>query len=1081
MELETALAFTDAIVFEKQGVHLSDLQRAMLRESWSWQRQSYDQIAEAYGYSSTYLKHDVGPKLWKLISAALAEKVNKTSFRSAIERRFLAEAPPEIQTRESTHCSWNEAPDIPYFYDRHSELAQLQSWIVDQQCRLITILGMGGMGKTSLSVKLAQQVQNRFEWVVWRSLRNLPSLQELTAELLQDFVQAASIPETVSGRVSSLLKFLRSRSCLIILDNAEGIAKQEDYHHLFRQIGETRHSSCVVLTSRELPDAVRLMQGDTLPVRSLNLSGLSVTAGQQLFALRGEFQGSIADWQRLIAQYSGNPLALKLISTTIQTIFDGSIADFLSEETFVFGDIRNLIRQQFEELSDPEKSILYWLAIDREPVSFAVLRSKIFPKIQSETLIDSLEALEHRSLIEKQSAGFSLQPVVMEYAIDRFVQHITQEILSNSPPVLLKTHALLNPHAKDYIRQTQIRLILTPILEQISDPDRSDLLQRLQQFQNQPAHRIGYAGGNLLNLMGQQQVNLTECDLSQLILWQSDLRQTTLHRVDLSGSDLTGSAFTEAFGIVFSVAFSPDGASLAIGDAEGRLKLWDVSTGALLMQQEAHIGWIWSLAFSPDCQTLATGSSDRTIRLWDIPTGDCLQTLEEHASAIWSLAFSPDGTYLASGSDDQIVRSNLKTGHCDRWSGHRGRILSIAFSPDGTYLASGSDDQTIRVWNFNTGNCETVLTGHRDRVEAVVFSPLGDRIASGSADHTIRLWSIQSGQCLQRVEGHDDRVRSLVFDDAQTLISSGDDQTIRVWQVSNGQCLTTLRGHRNAVFSIALNQNGIIASGGLDQTVRLWSLQTGQCLKTLHGYTNAVVALALSSDGTTLVSGGTDRVIRSWNVHTGHCEKILSGHEGWVTSIALHPNGDWIASGSHDRTIRLWSLKTKQCLEIFRAHDHWVQSVAFSPDGEFLASGSDDRTLRIWSIGARQCIKVLQGHHSWVWAVCFSPDGTRIASSSDDHTIRIWDRETGACLNVLEGHTQQVQAIAFNQTGELLASGSSDQTVRVWSVQTSHCEWEQRSDGASVVSPNQPLPQNAARTSKWRLFGCLWRKRRTCQ
>lgn len=1042
MELETALAFTDAIVFEKQGVHLNDLQRAMLRESWSWQRQSYDQIAEAYGYSSTYLKHDIGPKLWKLISAALEEKVNKTSFRAAIERRFLAELPPEIQTvRESVHCSWNEAPDVPYFYDRTDELAQLQTWIVDQQCRLITILGMGGIGKTSLSVKLAQQVQNQFEWVVWRSLRNVLSLQELATELLQDFVQEASIPETATGKVSSLLKFLRSRRCLIVLDNAEGIAKQEDYHYLFRQIGETRHQSCVVLTSRELPDAVRLMQGETLPVRSLNLTGLSVAAGQQIFALRGKFQGSIADWNRLISQYSGNPLALKLISTTIQTIFDGCLSDFLSEETFVFGDIRSLIRQQFEELSDPEKSILYWLAIDREPVSFASLRSKMFPKLQSEILIDSLETLEHRSLIEKQSDGFSLQPVVMEYAIDQLVQHITQEILSDAPPALLKTHALLNPHAKDYIRQTQIRLILTPILEQLSTQigDRSYLMQRLKQFQGQSSNRIGYAGGNLLNLICQQQIDLTDFDLSHLVLWQSDLRQTNLHRVNLSGCDLSGSAFTEAFGIVFGVAFSPDGSRFAIGDAEGRLKLWDVSTGALLMQQEAHLGWIWSLAFSPDRQTLATGSSDRTIRLWDINTGKCLKTLEEHTSAIWAVAFSPDGTYLASGSDDQIVRSNLETGQCDRWSGHQGRILSIAFSPNGSYLASGSDDQTIRLWNLNTGNCEKVLTGHCDRVGAVVFSPSGDWIASGSADRTIRLWSIQSGQCIQQFEGHDDRVRAIAFNDAQTLISSGDDQTIRVWQVSTGQCLTTLRAHRNAVFSIALNQNGILASGGLDQTVRLWSLQTGQCLKTLHGYTNAIVALAISSNGTTIVSGGTDRVIRSWNVQTGNCEKILDGHEDWVTSIALHPNGEWIASGGLDRTIRLWSLKTNQCIGILRAHDNWVQSVAFSPSGEFLASGSDDRTIRIWSISTRQCVKVLQGHHSWVWAVCFSPDGTRLASSSDDHTIRIWDVETGACLNLLEGHTQQVQAIAFNQTGELLASGSSDQTVRVWSVQTGQC------------------------------------------
>ncbi len=88
MDLEQALAFTDQLVFAKVGTHLSDLQQAMLRESWSWQRQSYDKIADTYGYSPTYLKHDIGPKLWRLLSSVLDEKVNKTSFRAAIERRF---------------------------------------------------------------------------------------------------------------------------------------------------------------------------------------------------------------------------------------------------------------------------------------------------------------------------------------------------------------------------------------------------------------------------------------------------------------------------------------------------------------------------------------------------------------------------------------------------------------------------------------------------------------------------------------------------------------------------------------------------------------------------------------------------------------------------------------------------------------------------------------------------------------------------------------------------------------------------------------------------------------------------------
>ena len=201
MDIEQALAFTDALVFAKSRIHLSDLQQAMLRESWSLERQSYDRIADIYGYSPTYLKHDVGPKLWKLLSEVLAEKVNKTSFRTAIERRFKIEnttaqsnqdeenifenektlkkfADPLLVTEANTsHQDWGDAIDVDFFYGRQAELAQLQQWILVDQCRLVALLGMGGMGKTSLSIKLAQQLQSEFKWVIWRSLRNAPPVQ----------------------------------------------------------------------------------------------------------------------------------------------------------------------------------------------------------------------------------------------------------------------------------------------------------------------------------------------------------------------------------------------------------------------------------------------------------------------------------------------------------------------------------------------------------------------------------------------------------------------------------------------------------------------------------------------------------------------------------------------------------------------------------------------------------------------------------------------------------------------------------------------------------------------------------------
>ncbi|QHG15156.1 AAA family ATPase [Nostoc sp. ATCC 53789] len=180
MDIDQALAFTDALVFAKSRVHLSDLQQAMLRESWSLERQSYDRIADIYGYSPTYLKHDVGPKLWKLLSEVLGEKVNKTSFRTAIERA-TAQSNQYIEEKtrvkftdnllvaeaQTYYQDWGDAIDVDFFYGRQAELAQLQQWILVDQCRLVAVSGMGGMGKTSLSIKLAQQLQSEVQAIAF--------------------------------------------------------------------------------------------------------------------------------------------------------------------------------------------------------------------------------------------------------------------------------------------------------------------------------------------------------------------------------------------------------------------------------------------------------------------------------------------------------------------------------------------------------------------------------------------------------------------------------------------------------------------------------------------------------------------------------------------------------------------------------------------------------------------------------------------------------------------------------------------------------------------------------------------------
>jgi len=1088
MDIEQALEFTDALLFTRLGTHLSDLQQAMLRESWSWQRQSYDQIADTYGYSPTYLKHDVGPKLWKLLSEAIGEKVNKTSFRTAIERRFQVENNAQIavvstSVRETmqTRQDWGDAIDVDLFYGRQAELTQLQQWILGERCRVVTLLGMGGMGKTALSVKLAQQLQGQFTWVIWRSLRNAPPPEETLTDLLKLLSpQQANIDSDIGQKISRLLDCLRSQRCLLIFDNVETILQSQDhqvalsysqgyeaYGEIFRQLGEIRHQSILVLTSREKPPEVSLLEETSFSVRTLQLAGLDYAQGRELLQLKGTFQGSSDEWHQLVSGYAGNPLALKIISTTIQNLFDGNITDFLNQNTFVFGNIRSLIEQQFERLSDAEKTVIYWLAIYRDFTTFAELKTDIFPQKSPQDLIDALESLEQRSLIEKAKlllgetrVHFSLQPVVIEYVTERLVAQVCQEINSGfkSPAILknmlCKTHTLLKAQAKDYVRETQIRLLLKPILDRLLiEVGRQSRLEELlaeclSEFRGKSASETGYAGGNILNLLCQLQSCLTNYDFSNLVIWQADLQRVHLHEVNFTNADLSHSVFAETFGVVFGgVAFSPDGTLLATGDAEGGLRIWQVATGQLLWNFVGHVGWVWLVVFSADGQTLASCSSDKTIRLWDVNTGECRKVLVGHTSSIWSVAFSPDSQTLASGGDEPIVRLwDVNTGECRNLSGHTLQILTVAFSLDGQ-IASGSSDGTIRLWNLN-GECSSILVGHSDRVWSVAFG--GDNIlASGSADATIRLWDINSGQCLKILSGHGDlspegdrftdRVRSVAFSpDTKMIVSGSDDRTVRVWEISTGKCLQILQGHTNSVFSVVFNADGnTVASGSTDQTVRLWDVRMGRCFKTLKGYSNSVFSVAFNHQGNFIASGSTDQNVRLWDVSTGICQQTLTGHRGWVTSVAFHPDGQFLASSSVDQTVRIWSIRTGQCVQILQGHTNWVQSVAFSRDG-LLASGSDDQTIRLWSLDTG-CNHILSGHTGWVWCTTFSPEGEILASSSEDQTIRLWSVETGQCLRILAGHTSRVQALAFSPDGQVICSASGDETVRVWSVKTGEC------------------------------------------
>lgn len=963
----------------------------------------------------------------------------------------------------NTRLDWGDTTFISVFYGRKQELTTLEQWILHERCQLVALLGMGGIGKTALSVKLAQQIQEDFEYVIWRSLQEALPAKAILAKLIQFLSEEqeteANLPENLSDRVSRLIDYLRNHRCLLILDNAESVLRYgsragqyregyEGYGELFRRLGEPTHQSCLVLTSREKPKEVALLEGEALPVRCLQLSGLKVVEGQEILKVKG-LSAAENEWQAMIECYGGNPLALKIVATTIKDVFSGNVTEFLQQNTVVFGDIRDILDQQFERLSDLEKEIMYWLAINCEPISLSELLKDILSPVPRQKLLEALESLVRRSLVEKSATTFTLQPVVIEYVTQVLIEQVCEEIATENIE-LFRCHALIQASAKDYIRETQIRLILKPVIDGLLTKLRSKkgienrLTKILVRLREESPQEPGYTGGNVLNLLCQLQTDLSGHDFSELTVWQADLRNVKLHDVNFQNADLAKSVFAEAFGGVLSVAFSPDGKLLATGDSNGEIRLRQVADGKQILSCKSHTNWVVSLAFNPDGRTLASGSADSTVKLWDVSTGQCLQTFSEHNDTeVWSVAFSPDGNMIVSGSNDHRIRLwSVSTTECLRiFRGHTSWVISAVFHPDGQTVVSGSDDDTIRLWDVSTGECIKILQGHDDGIRSITISPDGQTIASSSDDQTVKLWDFDTGECIKTLQGHQATVWSVAISPQGDIIASGSfDHTVKLWSFSTGQCLKTLQGHSSWVCSVVFSLQGdLLASGSEDQTVKLWNISTGQCLKTLNGYTSQVWSVAYSPDGQTLASSSHDHMVRLWDLNTGKALQIFQGHRAAVRSVAFCPNGQTLVSGSDDKTVKLWNVNTGQTLQTFQGHHALVWSVAYSPDGQTLASGSHDCTVKLWDVNTGQALRTFQGHRAAIQSVGFCPQGRTLASGAWDQTVKLWDVSTGECKGTLEGHTNWVWSIAFSPNGELLASASYDGTIRLWSVSTGAC------------------------------------------
>jgi WD40 repeat protein/DNA-binding SARP family transcriptional activator len=1003
---------------------------------------------------------------------ALAEHIRNGTLERPRPMSLPTQMPTQTTSADTVATQWHTIPESGPLFGREVELAQMNTWLVQDRSRLVWMLGMGGVGKTSLAAHAATSAAPHFDVVVWRSLLNAPPIEEVLRAAVQVLSRQhmADFPATLDEQLALMLDLLQHTRCLLVLDNFESIlqsgergdfrAGYEGYNQLIQLLATNRHASCLLITSREQPGQTARWNGN-VGVHMLRLMGLAPDAGREMLAayqlggVLGVPGNEQANASTLVQRYSGNPLALKLVAQTVQELFMGSIGDFLSTEAPIFDDVRTVLDEQFDRLSPLQLEIMMWLAVAREPTTTAGLREQLLYPPAPRELLEALRTLQHRSLVEQVDAGgaaaLTLQNVIMEYVTDKLVDASCRDI-EQAQFATLNRHALLQARTKEYVLQSQIRLILKPIAERLlsalGKEVMEDCFQRiLVQLRALPRQSPSYAAGNILNLLLHLGFDTTRYDFSELSVWQVDLRDASFSTLNFRNANLANDTFIQAID-VGSVKYGESGQMLVAGMEGSDLCLWRIADGQLQSAFRTPSRGGLPIVFNDDGRMLANCGLDHRIRVWSAESGALLQTLEGHTDQLFNPTFSRDGKQLACGGRDGSVFV---------WDVHSGRaihvisvvdssdlITGLAFNPDGTMLVGGGSRHDLWMWDLQS-NAQLVkkLHGHVREIECCAFSPDGTCVVSGAHDGVIRVWNVATGACVHELSGHSQVVRTLSFHpDGQILASGSADRTALLWNVSSGQAIHTLIGHAHEVTTLSFNTDGtVLASGSADKTVRRWSVRTGQTLEILNSYAKMVDTVQWSPVAALLASGGADGVLRLWNTSDNTLRQLHRRPLTRVQCVAFSPDGRWLASAQAD-TVQVWDVSSGKPIGVLRGHAGTVNSVAFSSDGTWLASGSSDKTIRLWSVDLKQPgligqrMSVLSGHEDVVISIAFNPDGRMLLSGSLDHTARLWD--VGDCrqISVLQGHTSALYGTTFTPDGKWALANSWNYQVYAWNVVT---------------------------------------------
>ncbi|GAX40289.1 hypothetical protein NIES4075_12530 [Tolypothrix sp. NIES-4075] len=450
MTVTEVLQLVDQLVFKHTANHLNDLQSKVIKGIW--EGQTYSEIADDFGYESENHVGNVSRDLYKILSKELNEDVTKSNFCWSIERLATSfnssqqvigiinnhinlcintsdipkKAVTEGQefTEKASYINLKQSPKITQLYGRKNELSTLSQWIKNPHTRLISVLGISGIGKSTLVRYYIDTDIIPFDAIIWKNIKLYKSLNSIITEILTE-LNTNNQDINTNSLLNQCLQLFNQKRCLIIIDNFEEIftnkqfagqykPEHQDYKNFLQMITEIEHQSCFILISQEKCQEMISLDKELYPSHCLELSGLDESA-TQILQSQGLKDEQI--WLQLINLYEGNPTYLQYISILIKDVFHGGVSEFIKENSLILTeDLKSLFDSIWIRLSDVEKDILLEISKHNQSISRDEIRQ--FLSLSSMDIINGLQSLTRRFLLTKSEENeklFNLSSVFREY------------------------------------------------------------------------------------------------------------------------------------------------------------------------------------------------------------------------------------------------------------------------------------------------------------------------------------------------------------------------------------------------------------------------------------------------------------------------------------------------------------------------------------------------------------------------------------------------------------------------------------------------------------------------------------------